>query len=83
MIRWLIEKIKEWWYDEYQLTVYYPGETTVLADGSRVESFNPKTYQARKIIKLKQNHIIFIGTDKKRHEIKVVNPVGFDLKKIY
>ena len=79
----LIEKIKAWWYDEYRLTVYYPGETVVLPDGSRVEKSNPKTYHVTKILKLTQNHIIFIGTDKKRHEIKVVNPVGFDLKKIY
>ncbi len=54
-----------------------------MPDGSRVESASPKTYHAKKIVRLKQTHIIFVDMENKRHEIKVVNPVGYDLKKIY
>lgn len=54
-----------------------------MPDGSRVESVSPKTYKCKKIVKLKQTHIIFVDLENKRHEIKVVNPVGYDLKKIY
>ena len=82
-MKWLIEKIKLWFLEEYELTVYFPGKTTIMPDGSRVETSDPKTYHCKKIVKLKQNHIIFVDMEKRKHEIKVVNPVGYDLKKIY
>lgn len=82
-MKWLWNKILLWFLEEYELTVYFPGKTDVMPDGSRIESVSPKTYKAKKIVKLKQTHIIFVDLDNQRHEIKVVNPVGYDLKKIY
>ena len=77
----------EWWRtvtrEEWELTVYYPGPVQVLADGSRIESGAPKTYHVSKVIKLSHTHMIFIDTNKVKNEIKLVNPVGYEIKKIY
>jgi len=69
--------------EEWELTVFLPGETKFLPDGTRIDSSAPKTYRAKKIIKLSQTHMIFIDLIGIKHEIKVVNPVGYDLRKIY
>ena len=80
-------KIKNWWLtlikEEWELTIFFPGESKFLPDGTRIDSGAPKTYRAKKIIKLTQTHMIFIDVSNIRHEIKVVNPVGYDLRKIY
>lgn len=80
-------KILNWWYtlikEEFELTIYFPGKTEILDDGTRVESADPKTYRAKAIRKLTQTHIIFIDLEGRKHEIKTVNPVGYDVTKIY
>lgn len=80
-------KIKHWWRtiwrEEWELTIFFPGETKFLPDGTRIDSSSPKTYRAKKVIKLTNLHIIFVDLLGVRHEIKVVNPVGYDLRKIY
>jgi len=77
----------EWWKkitrEQWMLTVFYPGQTQVLADGTRIEQGAPETYHITKIIKLDHKHMIFIDTDKIRHEIKLISPVGYEIKKIY
>lgn len=81
------QKFKHWWLtltkEEWELTIFFPGETRILADGSRIESSSPKVYQVSKVIKLTNKHIVFKDTNNIRHEIVLVNPVGYDLKKIY
>jgi hypothetical protein len=83
----LWSKIKLWWFtlwkEEWELTVFFPGEIKFLADGSRIESTSPKTYRAKSITKLSTTHIIFVDLQGINHEIKVVNPVGYDVRKIY
>jgi len=80
-------KIKHWWRtlvrEEWELTIFFPGEAKVLPDGTRLEGTSPKTYRSKKIVKLTQTHIIFVDLLGIKHEIKVVNPVGYDLRKIY
>jgi hypothetical protein len=80
-------KIKHWWRtlirEEWELTVFFPGDTHFLEDGSRIESGSPKTYRAKQMIKISTTHIIFIDLLGVKHEIKVVAPVGYDLRKIY
>lgn len=80
-------KIKNWWFtlikEEYELTIFFPGKTEILGDGTRITSGNPKTYRAGVIKKATPNHFIFVDLDGRKHEIKVVDPVGYDLKKIY
>ncbi len=80
-------RIKQWWRElireEWELTIFFPGETKFLEDGSRIESTSPKTYRAKSISKLTTTNIIFIDLLGVKHEIKVVNPVGYDVRKIY
>lgn len=83
MFRWIKEKIKLWFTEEYELTIFFPGPAQVMPDGTRIESGNPKTYTCKSIKKITPKHIIFIDMENKRHEIKTVQPVGFNLKKIY
>lgn len=80
-------KFKQWWLtltkEEWELTIFFPGDTKILPDGTRIESSAPKTYRCTAIQKLTNTHIIFIDTSGIRHEINVVNPVGYDSRKIY
>jgi hypothetical protein len=80
-------KLKQWWRtlwrEEWELTVYFIAETKFFEDSSRVSSYAPKTYRAKAIKKLTQTHIIFVDLLGIKHEIKVVEPVGYDLRKIY
>ena len=80
-------KIKHWWRtltrEEWELTIFFPGAIKFLDDGSRIESTSPKTYRAKAIKKLSTTHIIFVDLLGVQHEIKVVNPVGYDVRKIY
>lgn len=80
-------KFKHWWRtlirEEWELTIFFPGETKFLPDGTRIDGSAPKTYRAKKVIKLTNLHIIFVDLLGVRHEIKLVNPVGYDLRKIY
>lgn len=80
-------KIKHWWRtllrEEWEITIFFPGEIKFLEDGSRIESTSPKTYRAKNIAKLSTTNIIFTDLLGVKHEIKVVNPVGYDVRKIY
>jgi|TARA_B110000444_G_C18668584_1_gene514170 hypothetical protein len=80
-------KLKQWWRtlwrEEWELTVYFIAETKFFEDNSRVSSYAPKSYRAKAIKKLTQTHIIFVDLLGIKHEIKVVEPVGYDLRKIY
>ncbi|MDA9047665.1 hypothetical protein N9O93_01110 [bacterium] len=80
-------KIKHWWRtlvrEEWEITIYFIGEVKFFEDGSRVNNYAPKTYRAKAIKKLTQTHIIFVDLLGIKHEIKVVEPVGYDVRKIY
>lgn len=80
-------KIKNWWLtltkEQWQLTVYFPGETKILPDGTRIDSGAPQVYDVAKIIKMSHTHMIFIDTNKTRTEIKLTDPVGYTIRKIY
>ncbi len=80
-------KIKHWWRtlwrEEWELTIYFPSEVRFMEDGSRVENLSPKTYRCKVLKKISPTHIIFIDLLGVKHEIKVVSPVGYDLRKIY
>lgn len=80
-------KIKHWWLtlikEEYELTIYFPGKIELLENGSRIETIDPKTYRAKAVKKLTPKHIIFIDLEGRKHEVKTVNSVGYDITKIY
>lgn len=82
--RWsLLRWIKEFIFEQYELTIFFVGTVHILQNGARVETFSPKKYYAKSIKKLTEKHIIFIDTANIRHDIKVITPVGYSLKKIY
>ena len=74
---------KKLFLERWELTIYFPEETKVLPDGTRLETVSPKTYIVKRIKKLSHLHMIFIEENGMRHEIKVVHPVGYDLRKIF
>ena len=80
-------KIKHWWRtlirEEWEITVFFPGDLKILPDGTTIQKDAPKTYRAKKIKKITTKHIIFTDLLGVKHEIKVVNPVGYDVRKIY
>lgn len=83
----MLSKVKNWWFtltkEEYELTVYYTGEAKTNADGVTTVSKSPIVYKCTAVKKLTPTHIIFIDLNGHRHEIKLVDPVGYEIKKIY
>jgi len=77
----IVEWIRNLFREEWELTIYFPGNTTLLPDNSRVFTHNPKTYQVKKIRKLTPKHMIFIEVGGIKHEVKTIEPVGYDLRK--
>jgi len=75
-------KIDAWLHDEWEVTIYFPGEVIEKPDGSKVATGNPKTYVCSKLIKVTETHFKFVTTDKRLVEIKTVSPVGHDVVKI-
>lgn len=75
--------IKKIFVEEYELTVYYPAKVEVLADGSRIESIDPVIYKAKSIKKASDKHFIFVDTTGVRHEIKLVTPVSYTVRKTF
>ena len=67
--------------EEYEVTIYFPGEIVENPDGSKVSTFNPKTYTCKKLQKISEKHFKFVTVDKTPVEIKTVNPVGYDVVK--
>jgi len=75
--------LRLWFTNEWELTVYYNGQSTITGDGHVVTSKTPVTYNVKKIKKLSPKHILFVDTDKRLVEIKVIEPVGYTLKKVW
>ena len=67
--------------DEYEVTIYFPGEVAEKPDGTKVSTFNPKTYTCKKLHKISEKHFKFVTIDETPVEIKTVSPVGYDVVK--
>ena len=65
------------------INYFFAGDSRTLEDGSHLKTVAPKTYRAKAIKKLTTTHIIFIDLLGVTHEIRVVEPVGYDVRKIY
>lgn len=84
----MLKRIHDWlisiWREEYQITIYYPGEKVTLADGSVVEKkAAERSFTAKKIIKQNPKHFIWIDLKDRQHELKFIDPVVFHIIKIY
>ena len=81
----LWQKIKNWFValviDEYEITIYFPGNTTEKEDGTKVTEYNPKSFTCRKYKIKAENHFSLHTVDRKHVEIKTIDPVGYDIIK--
>jgi hypothetical protein len=81
----LWQKIKNWFValviDEYEITIYFPGNTTEKEDGTKVTEYNPKKFTCRKYKIKAENHFSLHTVDKRHVEIKTIDPVGYDIIK--
>ncbi len=57
------------------------GEVAEKTDGTKVSTFNPKTYTCKKLQTISEKHFKFVTIDETPVEIKTVSPVGYDVVK--
>ena len=81
----LWQRIKNWvvalFIDEYEITIYFPGNITEKEDGTKVTEYNPKSFTCRKYKIKAENHFSLHTVDRKHVEIKTIDPVGYDIIK--
>ena len=81
---WISNAWNTYWKEEYEITIYYPGEKATLADGSVVEKQPAeKTFKAKKILKKNPKHFMWIDLEDRHHELKFLNPVVFHVVKVF
>lgn len=74
--------IKSWFYEEYELTVWYVYETSEDPRGMKTVKRKERIYYLRDIVKHKPTHIIGEDMNGKRFEIKTVEPFDYQIRKI-
>jgi hypothetical protein len=67
--------------DEFEVTIYFPGEIEELEDGTKKEKYNPKNYTCRRVKIVSETEFRLYKTDGQLVRIKTVYPVGFDITK--
>ena len=67
--------------DEFEVTIYFPGDVIELEDGTSRLSYNPKQYTCRRVKILSDTEFRLYKTDGQVVRIKTVDPVGFDVTK--
>ena len=75
-------KILSIFIDEYDVTIYFPGEVTVHPDGKKDQTFNPKQYNCKRVKIVSETQFRLFLTNGQIVNIKTVEPVGFDVTKI-
>ena len=81
----MIKRIINWlvgiFIDEFEVTIYFPGEVIELDDGTKRETYNPKHYTCRRVKILSDTEFRLYKTDGQVVRVKTVEPVGFDITK--
>lgn len=81
----MIKRIINWlvgiFIDEFEVTIYFPGEVTELDDGTKKETYNPKHYTCRRVKIISDTEFRLYKTDGQVVRVKTVEPVGFDITK--
>ena len=68
--------------DEFEVTIYFPGDVIELEDGTSILSYNPKQYTCRRVKIISDTEFRLYKTDGQVVRIKTVEPVGFDITKV-
>lgn len=71
-----------WFIDEYEVTIYFPGEVTTYPDGKKEQTFNSKSYNCKRVKIISDTEFKLLLTNRQAVKIKTVEPVGFDVTKI-
>ena len=81
----MIKRIINWlvgiFIDEFEVTIYFPGEVVELEDGTKRETYNPKHDTCRRVKILSDTEFRLYKTDGQVVRVKTVEPVGFDITK--
>ena len=81
----LLKRLWNWivglFIDEFEVTIYFPGEIEELEDGTKKEKYNPKNYTCRRVKIVSETEFRLYKTDGQLVRIKTVYPVGFDITK--
>lgn len=79
LIDWILSLFKE----EYELTVWFQTETTIVdAEGNSTTSKSKRTYNLSSITKRSQTHIIGKDLNGLSIEIRTVDPFDYTIRKI-
>ena len=81
MLKKIWNKIVSLFVDEYEVTIYFPGEVVELPDGKKKVSANPKSYTCKRVKLLNETQFRLFLTNGQVVNIKTVEPVGFDVVK--
>ena len=81
MFKRIWDKIVSIFIDEYEVTIYFPGETIQLPDGKTCLTANPKTYTCKRVKTINETQFRLFLTNGQVVNIKTVEPVGFDIIK--
>ena len=73
MVNW----IKSFFQKEIELTVWFHSETVTTADGVTTVTRKKKVFNLGRIIKITPTHIIAEDMDKKRFEVKTIEPFDY------
>ena len=76
-----IDWIVAFFIDEYEVTIYFPGEVVELEDGKKKMTYNPKSYTCKRVKLLNETQFRLFLTNGQVVQIKTVEPVGFDIVK--
>jgi hypothetical protein len=81
----LLKRLWNWivglFIDEFEVTIYFPGEMIELDDGTKKATYNPKHYTCRRVKIISETEFRLYKTDGQLVRIKTVEPVGFDVTK--
>ena len=81
MFKKMWDKIVAFFIDEFEVTIYFPGEVIELDDGKKRMTYNPKLYVCKRVKILSETQFRLFLTNGQVVNIKTVEPVGFDIVK--
>ena len=76
------EWVSRFFQEEYELTVWFQGTTTIAADGVTTISRSEKVFRLTNISKKTQTHIVGRDSLGKPFEIKTVAPFDYQIRKV-
>lgn len=83
MIKYIVNWFKNIVYEEYELTVWFQGDTEIVDGVKQVTPKTKKTFRLKAINKRNQKHITGKDLKGRPFEIRTVEPFDFYIRKIH